>query len=327
MNNPAFGVGYHSVFAPGRLTLGIGVPIEAYSGAVPSMDNQVVLAQQVERSGFAALWCRDVPLYDPSFGDVGQIYDPWVWLGYIAAQTSSIALGTGSIILPLRQPVDIAKAAASIDQLTHGRLLLGVASGDRPIEYSAYNENFEARDVVFRSAFDFIRTATHRPANWDNKDVTQRVQVDLLPKSYSGDIPMLVTGNSRQSVDWIAEHAAGWLMYPRQLNFQAQLIEQWVAALEKFSQRWKPFAQSLYIDLTDNPDTPASPIHLGIRVGRNGLLSHLESLQEIGVNHVLFNVKFSTRPIVDVLAELREFVVPQFPVNSTQFSNCTELTT
>jgi len=86
--------------------------------------------------------------------------------------------------------------------------------------------------------------------------------------------------------------------------------------LNEKKQGWKPFAQSLYIDLTENPNTPASPIHLGIRVGRNGLVSHLASLQEIGVNHVLFNVKFSTRPIDDVLAELGEFVVPQFPAIS-----------
>ena len=317
VSDPVFGSGYHSVFAQGRLTLGIGVPIEAYSGAIPSMENQVALAQEVECSGFAALWCRDVPLYDPSFGDVGQIFDPWVWLGYIAAQTTSIALGTGSIILPLRSPVDIAKAAASVDQLTGGRLLLGVASGDRPVEYSVYNEKFDSRDEVFRNTFDFIRSSTHRPANWDNTDVMQRTQVDLLPKSFSGDIPMLVTGNSRQSVQWIAEHASGWLMYPHQLGFQAQVIGQWTTALDELQQGWKPFAQSLYIDLTENPDTPASPIHLGIRVGRNGLVSHLTSLQEIGVNHVLFNVKFSTRPIVDVLAELREFVVPLFPVISS----------
>ncbi len=313
MSKSIFGASYHRVFAPEHLTLGIGVPIEAYSGAIPSMQNQVALAQEVERSGFAALWCRDVPLYDPSFGDVGQIYDPWVWLGYIGAQTTAIALGTASIILPLRPPVDIAKAAASIDQLTGGRLLLGVASGDRPVEYSVYQENYESRGEVFRNTFDFIRTSTHRPANWNNTDVMQQHRVDLLPKSFSGDIPMLVTGNSRQAVEWIAEHAAGWLMYPRQLEHQAQVIRQWAKALENKSQNWKPFAQSLYIDLTDNPSTPASPIHLGLRVGRNGLLSHLASLQEIGVNHVLFNVKFSTRPIVDVLAELREYVVPQFP--------------
>lgn len=66
--------------------------------------------------------------------EAGQVYDPWVWLGWIAAQTSTIALATGSIILPLRHPLHTAKASASVDQLTGGRFVLGVASGDRPVE-------------------------------------------------------------------------------------------------------------------------------------------------------------------------------------------------
>ena len=45
------------------------------------MRDQVALAQRAERAGFAALWFRDVPLRDPSFGDVGQVFDPWVYLG------------------------------------------------------------------------------------------------------------------------------------------------------------------------------------------------------------------------------------------------------
>lgn len=62
-----------------------------------------------KKLGFAALWTRDVWLRDPNFGDLGQVYDPWVWLGRIAAQTYGIALATGSIILPLRHPVHTAK--------------------------------------------------------------------------------------------------------------------------------------------------------------------------------------------------------------------------
>mgnify|MGYP001826635630 CR=1 FL=1 len=160
-----FGQAYHSVFAENKLTLGINFPIEAYSSPVPLMENQVALAQQAERGGFAALWSRDVPLFDPSFGDVGQINDPWVWLGYIAAHTSHIALGTGAIILPLRNKVDLAKAAASVDQLSNGRLIMGVASGDRPVEYSVYDVPFETRDESFREAIHFIQKTTHRPNN------------------------------------------------------------------------------------------------------------------------------------------------------------------
>ena len=315
MSDKIFGNGFHSVYKENQLTLGIGVPIEAYQSPVPSMQNQIELIQRAENGGFAAVWCRDVPLLDPSFGDAGQMYDPWVWLGYVAAHTKSIALGTGSIILPLRRPIDLAKAATSVDQLSNGRLILGVASGDRPVEYSVYDVPFESRDQSFRDTFALIQATSHKPDNWDNQQSVQSRKVDLLPKCYAGDLPLFVTGNSRQSIEWIAEHAAGWLMYPRQISHQSMVLEQWRTALLETEQPFKPFSQSLYIDLMEKPDTPASPLHLGYRFGRNHLIAYLEQLRDIGVNHVTFNIRFSSRPVPEVLDELIEFVIPQFPKN------------
>jgi len=316
MSDHTYGRGFHTVYAKDHLTLGIGVPIEAYQSPVPQMQNQIELIQRAEAGGFAAVWCRDVPLLDPSFGDAGQMYDPWVWLGYIAAQTTCIALGTGSIILPLRPPIDLAKAASSVDQLSRGRLIAGVASGDRPVEYSVYDVPFEPRDKSFRDTFALIKATTHKPENWDNQMAVQSRQVDLLPKSYAGDIPLFVTGNSRQSIDWIAENADGWLMYPRPLDQQQQVLLQWQKAVTEAGRTWKPFSQSLYIDLMDTPDTPPSPIHLGYRLGRNHLIELLQQLREIGVNHVTFNIRFSSRPVGDVLQELIEYVIPEFPKNA-----------
>ncbi|WP_234815094.1 LLM class flavin-dependent oxidoreductase, partial [Noviherbaspirillum denitrificans] len=124
--------GFRRMFSPDRLTLGVFFPIESFERDQPSMQHQEYLARRAEELGFAALWFRDVPLRDPSFGDIGQVFDPWVYLGWIAAQTREIALATGSIVLPLRHPLHTAKAAASVDQLSGGRLVLGLASGDRP---------------------------------------------------------------------------------------------------------------------------------------------------------------------------------------------------
>ena len=55
------------------------------------------------------------------------------------------------------------------------------------------------------------------------------------------------------------------------------------------------------------------PIHLGYRLGRNHLISHLDALQALGVNHVTFALRFSTRPIDEIVDELCEYVVPHFP--------------
>ena len=130
--------GFRRMFAPGRLTLGVFFPIEAFEGDRPTMRHQERLARRAEELGFAAFWVRDVPLRDPAFGDVGQVYDPWVYLGWITARTSTIAPATGSMVLPLHHPLHTAKAAASVDRFTGGRLVLGVASGDRPVEFPAY---------------------------------------------------------------------------------------------------------------------------------------------------------------------------------------------
>lgn len=132
----AFGTinrGFNSVFRPNRLSLGLVVPVEAYGNApVPTMERHVERVQLAEDLGFSAVWVRDVPFNVPSFGDAGQVFDPFVYLGLLAGKTREIALGVASIILPLRHPAHVAKAAASIDVLSDGRLILGVASGDRP---------------------------------------------------------------------------------------------------------------------------------------------------------------------------------------------------
>lgn len=312
MNSPTYGTGYHRTFHQGKLSVGLIFPIEAHRSPVPDMHHQVELAQQAERLGYASLWSRDVPLLDPTFGDAGQIYDPWVWLGFMAAHTQTIALATGSIILPLRPPVDLAKAAASVDQLSNGRLIMGVATGDRPVEYTVYNGDFESRDEAFRHTFTFIRQHTHRKAGWNDQQAVQMGSLELLPKSVSGDIPLLVTGRSRQSMEWIAEHASGWLMYPQPIAAQQKVLQHWHDQLQQVQQPWKPFAQSLYVDLTESPHTTPTPIHLGYRVGRNHLTEHLNALREIGVNHVAINLRFSTRPVSDVIDEIAEHVLPEF---------------
>ena len=145
--------GYNSVFRQGRLSLGIVVPIEHYpNGPVPSLQDHLQRVKLVDELGFKALWLRDIPLNIPSFGDAGQTFDPFTYLGFLAGQTREIALGISSIALPLHHPLHVAKAAASIDQLSDGRMILGVASGDRPLEYPAMGVDFDQRGERFRDA-------------------------------------------------------------------------------------------------------------------------------------------------------------------------------
>lgn len=130
--------GYRRMFAHGQLTLGIFLPLRFHDGDMVVLRGQAQLVKEIDRLGFAAVWVRDVPLYDPAFGDAGQVFDPFTYLAYLTAHTRTIALATGSAIFSLRHPIDLAKAAASLDCLSGGRLVLGIASGDRPVEFPAY---------------------------------------------------------------------------------------------------------------------------------------------------------------------------------------------
>lgn len=305
--------GFSTMYQEGSLTLGLFFPIESYAGAIPEMDvaQQIRTAQMAESQGFAALYFRDVLLNVPSFGDVGHIYDAWTFMGYVTAQTSRIALATGSIITTLRHPLHVAKAAASVDRLSNQRLVLGLATGDRPTEFPAFKQVIEKRGDLFQEALTVMRQA------WRDefpRISTPRVDLsggDPLPKPALGDIPVMVTGNSRQSVEWIAEHGDGWLFYPQNLAQQASTIRRW----RSLTQGFKPFAQSLYIDLSENPDEPPSAMHLGFRAGHRFFIQYLNALKDIGVNHGGLNLKYGRRPAHEVVQELGEYVVPNFPAH------------
>ena len=307
--------GFQTMFLEGRLTLGIFAPIEAYQGSIPTMRDHLARIRQAERLGFAALWVRDVPLYDPSFGDIGQIYDPWVYLGYVARHTRRIVLATGSIVLPLRHPLHVAKAAASIDHLSGGRLVLGVASGDRAIEFPAFGLPPEGRGDRFRDSFRLLRRVWAESFPEVDSPFGLLQQVDLLPKPPLGTLPLLVTGNSRQSMEWIAAHSDGWVTYPRPLAMQSDVIARWKCLVKDHAPgQFKPFVQSLYIDLVEDPYAAPKPIHLGFRLGRNPLLDLLKNLEANGANHVIFNLKYSSRPANEVLEELGIEVLPWFSI-------------
>lgn len=305
---------YNNVFKPQRLSIGLVVPIENYAtSAVPSMQQHVARVQLIEKLGFLALWIRDVPFNVPSFGDAGQTFDPFTYLGYLAAQTSSIALGVSSIALPLHQPVHVAKSAATIDQLSSGRMLMGVASGDRYQEYPAMNIDFDSRGRQFRDAFNYIRqSAKPFPKLSTTYYGELKGDIDVLPKPLASKIPMLITGNSRQTLKWNAEHGDGWMSYPRHILDQANTIKQWRDIVLATSEHDKPFMQPLYVDLLADDDAKPQPIDLGIKTGINYLIDYLYELQHIGVNHVALNLRFNNMEIEKTLEKLAVQVLPCF---------------
>ena len=71
--------------------------------------------------------------------------------------------------------------------------------------------------------------------------------------------------------------------------------------------------QSLYVDLTKDPEVPPQPIHLGFRLGSNHLRAYLKSLEDIGVNHVALNLRFNQGDTEETMNRLAEELLPYFP--------------
>jgi len=278
------------------------------------MERHLRRAQLAESLGFSAIWLRDVPFNVPSFGDAGQTFDPFVYLGLLAGATETIALGVASIILPLRHPAHVAKAAASVDVLSSGRLILGVASGDRPEEYPALNLSFESRGERFRESFEYIKHVLQHNPSGDLANGYGFVQrsggIDLLPKPEAGRIPMLITGGSQQSPQWLAQNGDGWMTYPRPIDMQSQIIERWRNQVAQSGRPVQPVLQPLHIDLVDDPKSAPKPIHLGFRSGSEPLIQYLKALRQIGVNHVGINLRFNQADIETTMHRLAEEIIP-----------------
>jgi len=310
--------GFNNTFRPNRLSLGLTVPLESYTTSpVPDMTRHIERVQLAEALGFSAVWLRDVPFNVPTFGDAGQMFDPFVYLGVLAAQTKSIALGVASIVLPLRHPAHVAKAAASVDVLSNGRMILGVASGDRPEEYPALNMTFDDRGDRFRESFEYISRMSEETPAFENMYGSPNVYnlregMDMLPKPTAGKIPMLITGGSQQSPDWIARNGDGWITYPRSIDAQEKIINGWRERVNETGGPLKPAVQSLYIDLLADDDAPLQPIHLGFRSGVNQLRKYLKSSQQIGINHVALNLRFNQLDIETTMKRLADDVLPDF---------------
>ncbi|MFF3946342.1 LLM class oxidoreductase [Streptomyces sp. NPDC001902] len=313
-----------------RLTLGLELPLDNDWGAgrraadqqagrpfgVPDLSGHADLARLADRLGFSALWLRDVPVYDPlAFGDAGSVFDVFAYLGHLAALTEHVVLGTSAVVLPLRSPLHVAKAAATVDVLSAGRLVLGLASGDRPVEYPLFGADFDGRGQAFRDGVRTLRAAWETPApglglTLPGTGLRAERRIDVLPKPVGGDIPIAVAGSARQTPEWIAGHADAGLNYPRPLDALRDDVQRW---RELTGGRSKPYLTPMLLDLVADPAARPEPIRLGLRTGRTALVEHLGAMADLGVAHVSLNLRPGDRPVAEVLHELAEEVLPHFP--------------
>lgn len=302
---------FSRVFQPGRVTLGLVAPFKGYpDGPVPDIADMGELAQLADELGFAALWVRDVPFLEPAFGDAGQGLDAMVTLGLLAARTQRIALGTAGLVAPLRLPAHVAKAAASVDRLTGGRFLLGLSSGDRPLEYPAFGAKFERRAEVFRESWRVIRALLGQafPRVQSKFYCQLDGTLDTVPKP-CGRVPMVAIGRARQELSWLAQQSDAWIWHGVEPANTGRIV-QTLAALGD-GKTWRPFGYANFVELDENPDAPLQLFkNIYLRGGSRNMARFWRQQASQGLAHVVVNLKPTRRPPQEALRDLAHHALP-----------------
>ena len=234
-------------------------------------------------------------------------------LGALATQTRRIALASGAIVLTLRHPLHIAKAAISVNELSGQRFILGLGSGDRPPEYAAFGRDTDARRDLFRDHWQTVGASVAVPS---------RVMPDLRPEGAPDfyllprqprAVPLLAVGSGGQSVDWIARHAIGWMTYHRDPDTQCDRHRLWRIAVERGApEQFRAFGVAMRVELSERADEAPTPLNLGYRTGARALVDLLSEMRDAGTHHVALNISDSARPPGEVLEELAQTVLPHF---------------
>lgn len=178
-----------------------------------SIEFNIELAIKAEDLGFDSVWVSDhVVMPDKAAGSFSTVfYDPFILLTAIASRTNTIKLGTSVIILPYRNPVVVAKMAATLDVLSEGRLIMGVAPGWLKEEFQCLNAEFKNRGEL---TDEYIKAVRELWAN-DSPEFKGKYinfsDISFFPKPYQKRVPEIwVGGSSNRAKRRALELASGW---------------------------------------------------------------------------------------------------------------------
>jgi alkanesulfonate monooxygenase len=178
----------------------------------PDIDALLAYAERAEALGFESLWAWDHVILgvEPAF----PILDAVGTLTAIAARTRRIKLGTGILVLPLRNPTIAAKALGTLDVVSKGRLILGVAAGWYAREFDAVGVPFKQRGRLFERNLDILTRL------WTQDRVTLKVDelnlrdAVMRPRPLQQPRPPILIGGYVDAVlRRVATTADGWLTY------------------------------------------------------------------------------------------------------------------
>jgi alkanesulfonate monooxygenase len=194
------------------MTIEFGLALENFTPDRKAPDMEAILAYSVaaEELGFASVWA-----WDHLFLGARHPFpflEALTTLSMVAARTRQIMLGTGVLVLPIREPAVLAKTAATLQLASGGRLMLGVAAGWYEREFDATAVPFRQRGQVFERNLDIMSRL------WADDDVTGEWDGRVLAHVRMLPLPrprpqVLIGGYVDRVLRRVATQGDGWITY------------------------------------------------------------------------------------------------------------------
>lgn len=203
------------------MRFGVGLPTATagmmYPTPFATAEQVVDIAVEAEQLGYYEVAGNDhittQKYVRESFPEPPHFFEPLVTYGYIAARTSVLRLMTGILVLPMRQPILLAKQLATLDQLSGGRVILGAGVG-------AYREEFVAsqphladvnRAELMTESLESLRQLfEQRRSSYHGKHVHFE-DIEMYPKPVQQPFPIYPAGNADASLRRAARFGQGWM--------------------------------------------------------------------------------------------------------------------
>ncbi len=228
-----------------------GVVLPSYgpqAGRLAMLDT----ALAAEQLGYESAWLTDhLALSQPEAGEFGSLFEAVTSLAYLAGATGRIRLGISSLVLPQRNPLEVAKQIATADLLSGGRVLLAAGIGWSKSEYRNLGSSFSDRAARMDEAIKVLRTlwrGGNRPVSFQGRYYAFEDVVFQPSTVQLGGPPLWVGGNSAAALRRAVLLADGW----HANSLPAAALVARLAAVKPLLAR-RPFTVSMRISLARQP--------------------------------------------------------------------------
>ncbi|MEM1946307.1 MAG: TIGR03619 family F420-dependent LLM class oxidoreductase [Candidatus Caldarchaeum sp.] len=208
-----------------KATFGVVLPDYCggtWKGGYMSVEELTDYCREVERLGYTSIWHAEHFVMAPPLLSTSW-YEPLVTMAAVAAAVRKAKIGTAIVILPLRNPGVLAKEAATLDVLSNGRFMLGVAIGWLDKEFELVGVSLKERGKRFEEAIKVMKLLwTEESASWDGR-FWRFKDVRLEPKPIQKPHPPIIIGAAGRSLN-------NPQRFERLLKRAAELGDGWYAA-------------------------------------------------------------------------------------------------